>query len=210
MEPPTWRALDDVVLHVLDAARLEVPPGAAFRFLGRPGDPLWLLPQIQEEGVVWPGWNTQHPQVARDGRREVTWTLHGVRGPGRFALFANDDFGAPRVIFDSGRPFPQETGIDVDTHVHGNWAFARPGTYLLDIAMGATTTDGRAVADRGTLRVFVGAGDPRAAFAAAASAPGRDGSDAPWAWLGAAAGALAAAAAAAVALRRRRPARGAA
>jgi putative ABC transporter-associated repeat protein len=169
VRPSVWRDPSDVVLRVLDAARVTVPGERAFRFLGAPGATVWLLPQVQRAGVLWPGWNTQDREVAATIRREASWTLHGVEGPGRFLLFSNGAFGAPEVLFDSGRPHPQQVGIEADTHVHGNWAFTRRGGYRLDVAMSATTRAGETVSDRGVLRFFVGAGGARRAFAATAS-----------------------------------------
>jgi putative ABC transporter-associated repeat protein len=169
VEPPAWRALDDVVLRARDAARLEVPADERFRFLGRPGERVWLLPQVQRDGVLWPGWNTQ--EVAREIRREMTWTLHGVEGPGRFVLFSNGEFGAPEVIFDGSKPYPQVAGVEAGTHVHGNWAFSRAGAYRLDISMSATTRDGEPVSDRETLRFLAGEGEPAAALEEAGGFP---------------------------------------
>jgi putative ABC transporter-associated repeat protein len=164
VEPAAWRDLPDVVLQAVDAARAEVPRDRAFAFLGRPGAAVWLLPQVQREGVLWLGWNTQDLSVAAEIEREVTWRLHGVRGPGRFALFSTQDFGAPAVLFSSARRFPQEIGIDADTHVHGNWAFSAPGTYLLDVELAATMRSAGAVSARDTLRIFVGEERPESAF----------------------------------------------
>jgi putative ABC transporter-associated repeat protein len=174
VRPSVWRTPSDVVLQAIGAARVTVPDERAFGFLGKPGARIWLLPQVQRQGVLWPGWNTQDPDVAARIRREASWTLHRVEGPGRFVLFENGAFGAPHVLFDSGRPLPQEIGIDADTHVHGNWAFTKPGGYRLDVEMSATTHDGERVSDRQVLRFFVGDGDARRVFAATAgvSAPG--------------------------------------
>jgi surface-anchored protein len=111
----------------------------------------------------------------------MTWTLHGVEGPGHFVLFSNGEFGTPEVMFDSAEPFPQEAGVDADTHVHGNWAFSRAGAYVLDISMSATTRDGEPVSDRRTLRFLAGDGD--AAAALEAMAPRRESESAgtaPW------------------------------
>jgi putative ABC transporter-associated repeat protein len=167
VDPSVWRHLSDAVLQATDAAVVEVPDDPDFAFLGSPGSSVWLLPQVQQPGIVWPGWNTQDPEVATTIDREVTWTLTGVDGPGEFVLFVNQEFGAPGVVFDSRDPYPQETGIDANTHVHGNWVFTAPGTYLLDIEMAASTLDGEEVSAAGTLRVAVGdATDPQEAFAA--------------------------------------------
>lgn len=164
VDPVVWRDPDNVVLQAVDASQLPVPDDARFSFLGKPGDPIWLLPQVQKAGVLWPGWNTQDAKVATTVRREVTWTLHGVRGPGTFVLFLNEEFGQPETVFDSRKAYPQQTGIDVDTHVHDNWAFSEPGSYLLDISMAGVTNEGQDVSDRTTVRIFVGDGNAASAF----------------------------------------------
>ncbi|WBB63380.1 TIGR03773 family transporter-associated surface protein [Streptomyces sp. WMMC500] len=172
VEPPTWRNTDDVVLHVTDAAGVEVPGGEEFSFLGEPGGRVWLLPQAQQAGVLWPGWNSQEPEVAARVEREVTWQLTGVEGPGDFVLFLNGSFGAPQILFDGRKPLPQETGIETGSHVHGNWAFTEPGTYLIEVRMSATTKDGTEHEDTRTLRFSVGPQNPERAFAAAGAARG--------------------------------------
>nr|WP_203593590.1 TIGR03773 family transporter-associated surface protein [Streptomyces sp. SID9124] len=164
--PPVWRNTSDVVLQVRDTAKIEVPEDDAFAFLGNPGDQVWLLPQVQQDGVLWPGWNSQEPKIASSVEREVTWKLTGVKGPGDFVLFLNGSFGTPTVIFDGRKKLPQETGIEVNTHVHGNWAFTEPGTYLLDVSMSARTKDGKSHDSKRTLRFSVGPQDPQKAFTA--------------------------------------------
>ncbi|MBU6530349.1 TIGR03773 family transporter-associated surface protein [Streptomyces mayonensis] len=168
-EPPVWRDTDDVVLQVRDTAKIQAPGGEEFGFLGAQGDEVWVVPQAQQEGVVWPGWNSQDPQVTATVDREVTWELTGVTGPGDFVLFLNGAFGTPEVVFDGSGKLPQETGIEVNSHVHGNWAFTEPGTYLLDVRMKATTKDGKAHDSRRTLHFSVGPQDPEKAFTAAGS-----------------------------------------
>jgi putative ABC transporter-associated repeat protein len=165
-DPAVWRQLDNAVIQATGKARVAVPDDPAYTFLGKPGQKVWVIPQVQQAGVVWPGWNTQDREVATRVDREVTWSLEGVSGPGTFTLFLNSDFGKPAPVFDSRKPFPQQTGIDVNTHVHGNWTFDAEGTYLLDVSMTAKLTDGNTVTDRRTLRIYAGDGDARTAFAA--------------------------------------------
>jgi surface-anchored protein len=189
---PVWRDPADVVLQVADAARNTVPDDPAYAFLGAPGSDIWVLPQVQAQGVVWPGWNTQEPGVLDAAGRGVDWLLHGVEGPGRFELFLNGGFGAPETIFSSGRPYPQRIGVEPGTHAHGNWVFTAPGAYLLDVEM--ATADGRS--DRAVLKVHVGPGDPVAALAAvergappptttaaARQAAPEEPSGTPWGWI---------------------------
>ncbi|MFG3689312.1 TIGR03773 family transporter-associated surface protein [Micromonospora sp. NPDC047740] len=152
--PPVWRELADVVLHVKDKAKTTVPAGADF--LGKAGEAIWLLPQAQQAGIVWPGWNTQHESVITGTRGNVTWTLAGVDGPGRFTLFLTGSFGNANVLFDSTKGLPQRLPIPPNTHAHGNWAFSKPGLYRLAVQMSATTTAGKTVTDSKTLTIAVG------------------------------------------------------
>lgn len=198
-DPVVWRSLEDVVLQATAKARVTVPADPAYGFLGRPGSQVFVLPQVQQAGILWPGWNTQDTEVATRVAREVTWTLDAVHGPGPFTLFLNSEFGRPAPVFDSRKPFPQQTGIDVNTHVHGNWTFGAPGSYLLGIAMSARLTDGTTVTDHRWLRLYAGDSDPRSAFAltppgatpsatSSATSPvtpsvSEQGTGLPWPWL---------------------------
>lgn len=164
---PVWRNLEDVVLHGVDAARMTVPEGSSSAFLGAPGSTIWLLPQVQQANIVWPGWNTQDPSVTSGTTGGVTWTLTGVDGPGELILFMTGSFGAPSVVFDSNESFPQQTVIDPNTHVHGNWAFTQPGIYRLHLTMSSTSTAGTALTDSRVLTFAIGPVDPATALPSA-------------------------------------------
>jgi putative ABC transporter-associated repeat protein len=160
-----WRDLSDVVLKASDKAKIKVPSGAGYAFLGKAGEPVWLLPQTEQDGIVWPGWNTQHESVVKGARGNVTWRLTGVTGPGQFKLFLTGSFGTPDILFDSAKAMPQQLSIPPNTHAHGNWAFTKPGLYRLAVAMSGTTTAGKAVSDTRTLTIAVGdATDPGPGF----------------------------------------------
>ncbi|MCO8277792.1 TIGR03773 family transporter-associated surface protein [Actinoplanes sp. TRM 88003] len=154
--PPTWRELSDVTLRVTDKARIDVPSGPGYAFLGQAGEKAYLLPQSQQAGIVWPGWNTQHESVVKGTRGNVTWRLTKVSGPGEFKLFLTGSFGTPEVVFDSDKSLPQQLAIAPNTHAHGNWAFTKAGTYRLTVDMAATTTGGTRVSDTRTLTLAVG------------------------------------------------------
>ncbi|GIF74597.1 TIGR03773 family transporter-associated surface protein [Asanoa siamensis] len=173
--PAAWRNLSDVVLHVVDKAKIKVPAGSEYAFLGRAGSDVWMLPQAQQAGIVWPGWNTQDPSVVNGTRGAVTWRLTSVTGPGQFKLFLTGSFGRPEVLFDSGRKLPQQLAIPPNTHAHGSWAFTRPGIYHLGVEMAGTAKDGKALVDRRTLNIAVGDVDPDGAFGAPGGDPGSGG-----------------------------------
>jgi surface-anchored protein len=154
--PPVWRELSDVVLKVTDKAKIPIPAGAGYAFLGRAGQQIWMLPQTQQAGIVWPGWNTQHDSVVAGVNGNVTWTVKQVTGPGEFKLFLTTSFGTPDVLFDSAKTLPQKLVIPPNTHAHGNWAFTKAGRYELAVQMSARTKAGRAVTDTRTLALAVG------------------------------------------------------
>jgi putative ABC transporter-associated repeat protein len=167
--PPVWRELSDVVIHAVDKAKIKVPSGTDYAFLGPAGSDVWLLPQAQQSGIVWPGWNTQDPSVVNGTSGNVTWRLTSVNGPGEYKLFLTGSFGKPDVLFDSAKSLPQQMAIPPNTHAHGNWAFTKPGVYRLGVQMTATTKAGKSVTDTRTLNVAVGSVDPNTAFGGGSS-----------------------------------------
>lgn len=163
-----WRAADRTVLRVTDAARRQAPDDPAYDFLrARPGDDLFVIPQTQDPGVVWLGWNTQDPSVMERIDRGVTMTLLGVEGPGALVVYLQSgDFGAPQALWDSeGSARP--AWVDVNTHTHANWVFSKPGVHLVRVRIEADLIDGTTVSDTRELRFAVGSETPVAeAFAA--------------------------------------------
>lgn len=152
--PAVWREPSSVTFSVGDAARSTVPSGAPF--LGRAGDAVWVLPQVQRAGVLWAGWNTEELTSAQvDG--PVTWSLDSVDGPGDVAVFQTGVFGDADILFRSADGLPDVRSIALGTHAHGNWAFGRPGAYRLTFTISARLRSGGTVHDTQTLPVTVGA-----------------------------------------------------
>ncbi|WP_428983177.1 choice-of-anchor M domain-containing protein [Phytohabitans maris] len=160
--PPVWRKLSDVVLRVRDAAVERVPDDPAYAFVGQPpGTPVHVVPQTQNQDVVWVGWNTQDPGVMAAISRGVTMNLLGVQGPGGVVVYLQSgNLGAPQVLWDSTKPFPQPLWVETNTHTHANWIFAKPGVYLVAVEFTAELLDGKQVTGRETLRIAVGDSTP--------------------------------------------------
>jgi putative ABC transporter-associated repeat protein len=146
-----WREPSDVVVSINAKARHTLPKSS---FLGSKGTRLWMIPQTQKRDVIWLGWNTEAIK-SNQLRGGVSWTLEGVSGPGRVAVFTTGSFGDADVLFDSKRSRPGSRTIPVGVHAHGNWAFTRAGTYRLRFKMSATSRAGRSLSDRTTLTVKV-------------------------------------------------------
>ena len=75
-ETPVWRSLDEVIYRGSDQAILEVPNDPRYSFVGAPaGSKVYVIPQTEAKGVIWPGWNTQDPQLVSKLNRGVNLTL---------------------------------------------------------------------------------------------------------------------------------------
>ena len=152
-----WRDPNQTVLRVSDTAVMTAPDSADYPFLADvAGKPVYVVPQTQNPGVVWLGWNTQDPAVTATIDRGLTMRVGPVSGPGRAWLFLQSGtFGKPLLLADSGSA-PGDVWIDSGTHVHANWAFSAPGTYTATVTFLGTTTAGEAVSASTPLRFAVG------------------------------------------------------
>lgn len=153
---PRWLSPARTVLQVLPAARQRVPAKAAAELQLR-NDTVYLLPQTQKAGLLWPGWSTEH---IADGATPggVAWALTEVRGPGQFVMFETGPFGEAKALLSSldGVNANDRIVIPERTHAHGNWAFTAPGVYCLGMARSARTANGQVVSDSFYLQVAVG------------------------------------------------------
>jgi putative ABC transporter-associated repeat protein len=147
-----WRDPSSVVTRVVDRARVRLPSG--MEFIGRRGQTVWMIPQVQKRGIVWAGWNTEEIS-RRQIRGGVAWKLRSVSGPGRVVLFQTGSFGDERVLFNSSS-LPQTYTIPPGTHAHGNWAFTARGTYRMRFTMSIRTRSGERQRANATLTFRVG------------------------------------------------------
>jgi surface-anchored protein len=131
-------------LHAVAASRTAVPAGSQWAFLGPAGSPVWILPQVQRTGVLWPGWDTNDVPAGVLQNDRVDLRLVGVSGPGHFAVYTVDSFGRPTVRYNSADGLPDTLTLSRAVHGHANWAFRAAGTYTLTFEATATTTDGAA------------------------------------------------------------------
>ena len=157
-ESPVWRSLDEVIYRGSDKAILEVPNDPRYSFVGAPaGSKVYVIPQTETKGVIWPGWNTQDPQLVSKLNRGVNLTLEQVSGPGTFSLYLeNGNFSAPQVLWSSTKSEPQKLWVEKNTHTHANWVFTAPGEYLLKVTASAELSDGSTVTDTRYLKFAVG------------------------------------------------------
>lgn len=155
---PVWRSPEDVVLKSGDAALLPKPEDAAYDFVqANPGDEVYVVPQTEKSGVVWPGWNTQDPETERRLGTGGTLSMEGVEGPGQFSLYLeNGNFAGPQVLWNSADDAGQDIWVPKNSHTHANWVFTRPGVYFVTVRAHAKLADGTEVSDTQRLQFAVG------------------------------------------------------
>ncbi|MGM1065400.1 choice-of-anchor M domain-containing protein [Saccharothrix sp. Mg75] len=139
-------APSEVLLVAKSAAKTTVPADPAYAFLGAPGAPVWVLPEIEDPNLIWPGIATEEvePGVFVEGSLRLKVTR--AYGPGDFSIFTTDAVGAPNVLVDSGNGLPDRIDLTADNHVHANWAFEAAGYYRVTVrAVGTLAATGEHV-----------------------------------------------------------------
>lgn len=157
-ETPVWRSAEQTILHVPDEALLPVPEDQAYAFLGeKPGTQVYVLPQVEDPRMPWPGWNTQHPDALAAMTRGVEFRLDSARGPGRMLMYVDSGaFEGPQVLWDSQAGGGQRVFAEANTHTHANWVFTKPGVYALEVSAVTTSPKGEELMDTQVLRFAVG------------------------------------------------------
>ena len=146
VSPPVLREPAQTVLHVKSEAQTTVPnPPGSYAFLGAGGAPVWILPQVQNPALLWPGASTEAIASGVLQGNQVTWWIDSVTGPGGFHVYSTNAFGTPTVRFSTTAAFPQSLTLPANTHAHYNWAFGATGTYTLVMRVTATLANGTPV-----------------------------------------------------------------
>ena len=131
------RTLGSTTLAVAPNARFVRPASlsdASYDVLGPVGAATYVLPETQNSDIVWPGLSTEGIDYAAlpEG---ADLTLHLAQAPAgaRVAFFQGGTFGAgAKVHFDSTKGDGVVHTTEA-THMHGNWVFAAPGTYRIEV-----------------------------------------------------------------------------
>ncbi|WP_069387638.1 TIGR03773 family transporter-associated surface protein [Cellulosimicrobium cellulans] len=154
-QPPSWVDPGSLTFRLGDAAKDEVPAG--FDFLGEAGSTIWSIGQVQESGVPWLGWNTQHSTLVEAAAGPVTYRLDAVDGPGELGVYGTGNFGGVGQKFFGTMPgFGKSTEVTLNQHVHANWAFTEQGVYTVTFTLSVPLKSGGTVSDTATLTFSVG------------------------------------------------------
>ena len=144
-------AADAVVLQVKGEAKTTVPSDPRFNFLGNAGDPIWILPQTQNEDLLYLGYGGDGIPAGVFVGDRVTVTLKSLSGPGDFFSYRVDGFGNPTVLFNTrdGVDTNDVTTVQSGGDAHLNWAFTTAGTYTATIEASGTLVNGNTVSSSG-------------------------------------------------------------
>ena len=162
----TYREFDDVVVHLRDAARYEIPAPDEFQdqtHVAPAGSTVWQVPLSALPDVPWLGYNTQ-AITDSDFLDYITWRMDGVTGidggppPGDVVWGFGGGTGADpgfstRTGFPDGRQLPSRSY----GHGHPEINFTAPGVYCLDMTLSARlSSSGEPTDDRQLVTFVVG------------------------------------------------------
>lgn len=133
------RTPESVELFVKDDAYLEGLPAAYLP----PGAPttLWYLPMTQDQNLIWPGWDSQGVASVYGAQADVDIVISDVDGPGDVYVWSQGVFGDPAQLLADDWALPDTIHQDYLAHVHANWGFTAPGTYVLTAQATVTSAD---------------------------------------------------------------------
>ncbi|MEJ3742508.1 choice-of-anchor M domain-containing protein [Actinomycetes bacterium KLBMP 9797] len=145
VEPGVERDPADVLFHAKSESAVTVPNDSRFAFLGAPGATVYILPEFENEALLFPGLATEELEPGVFAGDTITIRFQKVFGPNGLSLFTTDPAGNPTVLVDSENGLPDSVVLPVGSHQHQNWAFEATGYYLIKVDVtavlaGTTTT----------------------------------------------------------------------
>ena len=117
-------------------------PDRAYDFLGAKGTPVWVLPQNQTDGLVWPGFSTER-MPTEDYPHGVNLTLTPISAPDKGAWWAFTAGLSNDVTMLGSSEKPHEIVNKAPAHIHNNWVFTKPGTYVIGVSASGKNASGR-------------------------------------------------------------------
>lgn len=149
---------DDLVFHATPASEHVLGANFAnpgYDQVGAPGDTRWYLPDVQQNGLLFAGWDTNGVPNGALAGNAIDLVLDDIEGPGDLVMLTVDDFGDAEVKIDTKDALPQAIATRSRTHAHINWFFSEPGVYTLSWQARATAADGTALASATRDYLFV-------------------------------------------------------
>ena len=123
-------------------SRNTIPDISRFDFLGKAGDPIWILPQISTEGIPFMGFNSNLTAKGIFKQDSMNVHLTTVNAPGDFFIWTSSVNGV-EVSMNSadGLGDADVMKFPARGHFHKNLGFSSPGTYLLGFTASGVLAD---------------------------------------------------------------------
>ncbi|QMV84759.1 TIGR03769 domain-containing protein [Corynebacterium hindlerae] len=128
--------VSNVALVVKPHARQEIGKKGItvekFPFLKGTGDHVWALSQSQKQGLIWPGFSSEHVPGLEKGT-QVTFEIQPLEAPkdGQWWAFLTDNFGTKVQEMLASSDGPASFKRDGRVHMHNYWMFTKPGIYRM-------------------------------------------------------------------------------
>lgn len=153
--PDVERDPATVRLVALPQSAVSVPDDPDYAFLGAPGATAWVLPEVQDEQLLWPGISAEEVAPGNFTGDRLTVKVVGVRGPAGFSIFDTRLDGGPNVLVDSQDGLPDRIALTAGNHQHASWAFEAAGTYRVSyVVTGTVAATGQRVTSERTTITF--------------------------------------------------------
>jgi surface-anchored protein len=127
----------EVRLVAKSSSGTSVPDDPAYSFLGDPGDPVWILPEVEDPDLLFLGLGAEEIEPGVFAGDTVHLDVVKVYGPADFSVFTTDAVGAPHVLVNSDT-LPDRITLTAGSHAHANWAFEAPGKYAVVVKASGT------------------------------------------------------------------------
>ncbi|ARU46986.1 choice-of-anchor M domain-containing protein [Corynebacterium silvaticum] len=99
--------------------------------IAKKGERVYMLPEVQKTGLVWPGFSTEEIYGVTEDNYEFTITPKSTPQGGKWVAYSGDANSSENRIGDSsGKHVYKAEG---STHRHLNWVFTKPGKYTMDV-----------------------------------------------------------------------------
>ena len=152
---------DDIIVNVPAGTTTTRPTDAAFDPIGVPGGQrINVMPQTEAAsemaGVVFLGWAAEE-LTAADWNGDLTWTLSGVTGPGKFSVYKSGLTSNFAMASSDGISPGDSFTLEAGHHEHFNLGFSAPGRYQIQMQVAGTHNTAGAVNTTQTLNFDVAA-----------------------------------------------------
>jgi surface-anchored protein len=146
---------DAATLTVKSVAETTVPGDARFAFLGESGTPIWVLPQVEDENLLFLGIAAEEIEDGVFVGDQVRMTLKSVSGPGHFFVYSTGGAGGDPEVRMNSRDGISDTNdfavVLAGGHSDYNWAFTAPGVYQIGFQASGTLVAGNQAISSGAV-----------------------------------------------------------